>query len=427
MPSAYRRLSPNGWDLPLQEMSAEDYHNDLQDKPCSSADFAKIRSMQATLNLQTFGDEHDCYLASDVLALADIMESVRATLHRQFDLDLARSLTMPSVAYKSLCRVWAGVVQLVTEQRNGGQEFVDLVNRNMFGGICVPFQPIAEANEPGLGRDSPNKPARSIAQFDITSLYPWAMSRSIPVGDIRIEDGWTQESALQLIRDWSFEQDVGYGMVVDLRVPKQLHDWLDFAPFARLDIRIEALGKEQQEAHKALKSATGKRLAPYLGDQHGIFHHVCLLQVYLEMGVELVVRQVWRFKQACVFTEWIQQRHDKRMEATTEMEKQVEKLTMVSVYGKTVENKGSRRNETHYVDVEKWYNAASRPGNNPSVVCLEPFIGMAQQLKHKPTVLDTPRYIGWAILSISKARMYAAHYLRVRRFYADCSTWTQTR
>ena len=52
-------------------------------------DFQKIRSMQSTL--QTFGDERDCLLATDVLALADVMEAFRRSLQAAFKLDLAHS------------------------------------------------------------------------------------------------------------------------------------------------------------------------------------------------------------------------------------------------------------------------------------------------------------------------------------------------
>ena len=72
------------------------------------------------------------------------------------------------------------MVQLVTAERNGGWGFLELVNGGMYGGICVPFQPVGTSNEPQLGRASEDAPARSIAQFDIASLYPWAMSQAIP-------------------------------------------------------------------------------------------------------------------------------------------------------------------------------------------------------------------------------------------------------
>ena len=42
---------------------------------------------------------------------------------------------------------------------------------------------------------------------------------------------------------------------------------------------------------------------------------------------------------------------------------------------------------------------------------------MAQRPRSRPIELDTPRYIGWAILEVSKAHMYRAHYHLMKRFY----------
>ena len=135
------------------------------------------------------------------------------------------------------------------------------------------------------------------------------------------------------------------------------------------------------------------------------------------MGVQITVRKVCSFLQQPVFKEWIEARRNNRMLVATGMEKAVEKLMTVSIYGKTVDNKQSWKNARHYVDIEQWYNMASRPGTDPSVTSFDPDIGMGDRVKHKPTVLDTPRYIGWAVLSIAKARMHRAHYKCVRAFY----------
>jgi hypothetical protein len=131
----YRRLGQ--WDVPLSALTKEDYYNDLKERPMSDEGFVEKRQWHAKLGLRTVGDEHDAYLASDVLTLADAWMSWRRTSYEILGLDPAWSLTLPTLAYKSLSRFAEGKVELFTE---ADAKINDRLNKSMIGGICVPFQ-----------------------------------------------------------------------------------------------------------------------------------------------------------------------------------------------------------------------------------------------------------------------------------------------
>ena len=145
-----------------------------------------------------------------------------------------------------------GQVQLISEIHNGGQEFVDFTNEDMYGGLCAAFQPSAAAGD-----------NTTLAQFDVNSLYPAIMAEKMPVGDIIKIDVATEE-ARKLITDWRPDDHVGYAFDINLHIPPELHDEWDLAPFARLDSDPTVLSKKQQETFKILKPTLGSRLVPFL-------------------------------------------------------------------------------------------------------------------------------------------------------------------
>jgi hypothetical protein len=131
----YRRLGQ--WDVPLSALTKEDYYNDLKQRLMSDEELIEKRQWHAKLGLRTVGDEHDAYLASDVLTLADAWASWRRNMYEILGLDPAWSLTLPTLAYKSLSRFAEGKVELFTE---ADAKINDRLNESIIGGICIPFQ-----------------------------------------------------------------------------------------------------------------------------------------------------------------------------------------------------------------------------------------------------------------------------------------------
>ena len=73
---------------PALQQSA--YDSALSKETCDDKDYAFIKEMAARLKMTSFKNYLDCYQQTDVLALADIMESVRTAFHGQFRVDPVR-------------------------------------------------------------------------------------------------------------------------------------------------------------------------------------------------------------------------------------------------------------------------------------------------------------------------------------------------
>ena len=299
-------------------------------------------------------------------------------------------------------------MELISEH-NGGQEFYDFIDRSIIGGICAVFQPRATASD-----------GETIMSWDFNSLYPYILSGRVPVGCYRKVE-LSQEEFLDIVEHWKEDDSTGYGFEVDIHVPDHLHDKLDFAPFARMCSDPSTLSAKQQDTIKLLNSSMGDRLAPYLGDQSCVGQVIPVLQVFLKLGIEIRVVRAWSMRMEYVYRPIAQRLYEARLQATDEVEKDNLKLPSNSgLFGKTVENKGTRKNAVFLLDHDKWANTVNRPGGSGYWLCEEgePFLGIGERPRTRPVVLDTARQLGWWALSAAKARMYAAWCFTIKPYYS---------
>ena len=108
------------------------------------------------------------------------MEAFRTKFFEAFSLDTVFSLTVNSAACRAMQFATKAPFELIAKA-NGGWELMQDVNVNMRGGLCCAFQPHDAANNPECDGYDDAKPTTCIMDEDATSLYPFAMTKALPV------------------------------------------------------------------------------------------------------------------------------------------------------------------------------------------------------------------------------------------------------
>jgi hypothetical protein len=283
--------------------------------------------------------------------------------------------------------------------------------RALRGGLCLPFQPHALANDPATPEYNPELPPSAIAYFDANSLYNYCMQQCLPY------QGYEQEpESLQKLYDlidaFQPDDDVGYLFVVDLYVPAQHHDRLDWAPIRKA----------------ATMEGGPEKLFPFLGGQDEYALTLPLAHFYNKsMGVRFKkVHRMWRYKQAPYLRDHVMQMAAKRAEAKSEIMKDTLKKCPNSYYGCTVENMMNRMDLAPYANEYEFEQAVARtwrPGLRAFVKYHYPngdFLGYRERRPLNGIVLRSPRLVGVAILDLAKVHMLRFHYDFIKpQFGAD--------
>ena len=168
------------WEMPAV-WEQHCYDSVLAGKAVSAEDRRLAVNTANVMGWETFREFHDCYLHTDVLALADVMESYRHSFRAQSGLDPIHYVTLLGAAWDAMLRHSAREtpIHLITDE----QAYKD-VRASVMGGLSCIFQPFAQTNNPELGEEdyNPEEPVSWISYLDFNAMYPAAMTLPMPNG-----------------------------------------------------------------------------------------------------------------------------------------------------------------------------------------------------------------------------------------------------
>ena len=110
----------------------------------------------------------DIYLKSDICLQADILNVFRKTIWDKFEIDCSKYITSCSLSLDLMLKYTEVKIELI---RN--ISIFDYVNSSILGGICIASQNI-ENDKDG-----------EISSYDIASLYPYKMTKKLPIVNYR--------------------------------------------------------------------------------------------------------------------------------------------------------------------------------------------------------------------------------------------------
>ena len=261
----------------------------------------------------------------------------------------------------------------------------------------------AAANNPYMGSEyDKSKPTKYLQYLDANNLYGWAMSQPLPTGEFRWFEFRKDWNPKTIVEELVAKKNHGYLLEVDVRYPKNLHDYHNDLPFMCAKMKINGVEK----------------LVPNLYYKCKYIIHIKALAHALEHG--LVIEKIHRaieFKQSVWMKEYIDFNTRLRTEAKNDIGKDFYKLMNNSVFGKTMENIRKYGNIKLVNNEEEYLNNVMKP-NLKSGTLLGPDLISCEMGKVR-VVMNKPVYLGQAILDLSKTIMYEFHYDYMKQKYDD--------
>ena len=98
VPMAYKLIVDKRYFQLPAILPQECYDNDLTDEPCSEKEYATVHEVVEHFKFTDQGEYHDLYLYTDVLTLADCLETMRKGWREHCGLHLLGLITLPSAS-----------------------------------------------------------------------------------------------------------------------------------------------------------------------------------------------------------------------------------------------------------------------------------------------------------------------------------------
>ena len=269
-----------------------------------------------------------------------------------------------------------------------------MFERGIRGGITQSVHRWAAVNSSYMGSEyDKSKPTKYLQYLDANNLYGWAMSQPLPTGEFRWVEFRKDWNPKTIVEELEAKKNYGYLLEVDVRYPKNLHDYHNDLPFMCTKMKINGVEK----------------LVPNLYYKKRYVIHIRALDQALKHGLVLErIHRAIEFRQSAWMKEYIDFNTKLRTEAKNDFEKDFYKLMNNAVFGKTMENIRKHRNIKLVNNEEEYLKNVMKP-NFKSGTLLGPDL-MGCEMGKVRVVMNKPVYLGQAILDLSKTRMYEFHY-----------------
>ena len=198
--------------------------------------------------------------------------------------------------------------------------------------------------------------------------------------------------------NWSY----GYLLEVDVEYPRELHNHHNDLLFLCEKIKVNRVEK----------------LVPNLYDKEKYVLHVKALKQALDHGLVLKeIHRVIQLKQSAWMKEYIDFSTRLRTAAKNDFEKDFYKLMNNSIFGKTMENIRRHRDIKLVNNKEDYLKQVMKP--NFKSGCLLGTDLISCEMGKVRVKMNTPMYLGQAILDLSKTIMYKFHYDYMKKRYSE--------
>ena len=316
--------------------SIDDEKRGKGDGHISYRQYLHLKFVWKEFGFKNFRDFHNHYLKKDVLLLVDVFEKFISTCLKYYNLDSCHYFSAPGLSWYAMLKMAKVELEKISDP-----DMHIFIERCMRGGISYVNKRFSKANNEYCPDYDKNKPKVYINYHDMNNLYGDAMSQYLPYGGFK----WVEvnNETVNRILNKSDNSLHGYFLEVDLDYPEELHDIHNDYSMAPEKIKIEdeMLSPYSFEIKNEYDIKTGgiNKLAPNLMSKKNYGVHYKNLQYYLSQGLILKkVHRILEFKQSDWMKPYIDFNTQKRKEATNEADKNLFKLLINAVYGKTMEN-----------------------------------------------------------------------------------------
>ena len=318
--------------------SIEKFYSKIQLKNITN-EYNYAKKVWEHFEMKTLRGYDDVYVQADTAQLSHVFENFRSLCLKQYKLDPAYFVSIPSLVFEVMLRITKANIELFTDI-----DMVLMTEKGICGGLNQVIRKYGIANNKYL----PNYKTKNrtyLQYLDANNLplygYKWA-DKAIFTDDF--------------IKNYDDEGDKGYLLEVDVEYPKELHSAhqdLPFLPEKRITLDKEfeyKVTKEIIKVHKKVYKTFNithepeHKLTATVQDKNKYVVNISTLKQAIKHGLRLLtVHRVIEYNQSNWLKPYIDKNTALRKVAKNEFEKDFFKLMNNSVFGKMIENVRKRR------------------------------------------------------------------------------------
>ena len=270
----------------------------------------------------------------------------------------------------------------------------------------------ATANRPDIPGYDLSRPAVYILDLDANNLYGKAMQDYLPYGGFRwmVGEEMTEEQIMKIAPD----ADEGCFVECTLDYPEALHDLHVDYPLAPVKTKItydmlSPYARFLCDQHKLKYTLKTEKLLTTFQRRSFYVLHYRNFQLYVKLGMKVVaIHSALAFNQAPYMKSYVDMNAQKRVGMTNKFNGDFYKLSVNSLFGKTIENPEKRSKVKLCQTKNELEKRVGHYSFKRSKIINKNLVGV--EMKNSLVKMNKPFYVGNAVLELSKFHMYNFHY-----------------
>ena len=406
--------------------SIEHFKDDLNDEPCELASYLHAKHIYQEFKCENIGQFSDLYLSVDVYLLCDTFLAFRQAVFELYELDCAQFISLSHLGYSAMLKMTGAVIELPTDICA-----YLMVESALRGGICSLAHSHAKANNEGCRSYNPNLPRSYLLYLDVNKLYGFSLSAPMPVGDFRFlsENEFSLESLLEMPPNGS----EGFFIDADIEYPEEIHE--ETSDYPLLANQETILLEEQSPYQRSLiekfnlSRKPSRKLVQSCRDQNNYVMHMSLFQEVVRLGLKVKrINAVLAFRQEAFIAPFITLHNDLCRTGTSLLSKDLAKLVINSIFGKSLYRVRNRK--TFKLALDKTaYERYSQKLTVTRIKIIAENVALFSFLNNDIQV-TSPLLMGACVLDVSKRWMLYTYYQIIKKtlsnvsfMYGDTDSW----
>ena len=254
--------------------SIENFYSSLKLDGISKEDYNETLEIYKNLNCKNIKEYLDIYLKLDICLQVDIFNVFRNCIWNKSEIDCSKYITSCSLSLDLMLKYTGVKIELIRDI-----SIFDNVNSSILGGICIASQNIVD-DKNGV-----------ISSCDIASLYPYIMTKKLPIGNYRFIKYFNKNTYLDseyscLLNCEIYTTD----KVRNNSILKQFP-----ALISKTSIKYNDLSKFQR---KNLKNnyKSSEKLITHLGYDKNCYISFEMYEMMISLGYKIIIKKILEYK-----------------------------------------------------------------------------------------------------------------------------------
>ena len=372
------------------------FYNMLKLKDITNKEYKKVKEFYENMKFKNIREYLECYLLSDITLLADIFNNFRKIIFDNLGLDPVKYISAPSLTKDCALKYSKCKIENIKDV-----SIFQFVRNSVMGGL-------SDSISPHVKIDNENE---SIVYNDISSQYPYELSKKLPVSNYKFVEKFDENK---------YGQDKDYDCILLCSVKttdKIRNDHLySQCPMlvSKCKINNENLSEYQLNQIKNKRNnensnykSQSEKLIVNIGNDSNCYLNFEMYQMFKQAGYNIEIKKILEYQHEAIFKNYIKFLYSKKKEYALKNKKSMElcfKIMMNSFYGATLTDKTKFRDIKICTTKEQALKLTKKPNFNSFNIINENLV-IIEMTKNK-CVFDSPILIGSIVLFNSKCNLY---------------------